>query len=53
MAPKRRPTQTCTICGAPSLPSLIKGQGKCQRHWTEGAWGKAWADKVCPPTKTT
>jgi len=37
---------TCTICKKPSIPGLFKGAGKCQYHWNEGVWGKAWADNV-------
>lgn len=29
----------CTKCGAPGLPGLIPGAGKCQRHWNLGVWG--------------
>lgn len=35
----------CTKCGKPGIPGLIQGNGKCQYHWTEGVWGKAWADE--------
>lgn len=34
----------CTKCGKPGIPGLIDGAGKCQYHWNEGVWGKAWAD---------
>lgn len=36
----------CSICGAPGIPGLTRGQGKCQHHWTAGVWGKVWAEKV-------
>jgi len=39
----------CTICGKPGIPGLLRGQGKCQEHWTAGVWGQAWADKVHKP----
>lgn len=38
--------QACTVCGEPSIPGLLAGHGKCQHHWTVGAFGQAWADHV-------
>ena len=38
--------QKCTICGEPSIRGMSHGNGKCQYHWNEIAFGKEWADKV-------
>lgn len=35
----------CTICGAPGIPGLLQGAGKCQYHYDVGQFGKEWADK--------
>jgi hypothetical protein len=39
--------EVCSIagCGAPSLPGLTTGAGKCNFHWAEGVWGRTWALK--------
>jgi hypothetical protein len=29
----------CTLCGAVGIPGLIRGAGKCQAHWNNGAHG--------------
>lgn len=29
----------CTLCGAVGIPGLIRGAGKCQAHWNNGAYG--------------
>ena len=42
MSTKKNP---CTLCGAPGLPGLIAGAGKCQYHWNVGVYGQAWADQ--------
>ena len=39
-------TNTCTVCGKPSIPGLHRGSGKCQYHWNAMLWGKEWADWV-------
>jgi len=36
----------CTVCGAPGIPGLKKGNGKCQFHWNAGNWGADWAEKI-------
>lgn len=38
--------QQCTICGAKTIPGLIRGAGKCQYHYNVGQFGKEWADQV-------
>jgi len=36
----------CTICGAPGIPGLVQGAGKCQYHWNVGQYGEAWANRI-------
>ncbi len=43
----------CTICGAPGIPGLYKGSGKCQYHWNVGAFGKARADEIKAQTTSS
>ena len=38
--------QKCSICGHDSIPGLRSG--KCQFHWTKGAYGIEWAAKIYP-----
>jgi len=42
----RKTNNPCTICGAPGIPGLLRGSGKCQYHYNIGQFGKEWADKV-------
>ena len=36
----------CTICGAPGIPGLVQGAGKCRYHWNVEQYGEAWANHV-------
>lgn len=43
---------SCTICGKPSIPGLLRGAGKCQYHYNVGQFGKAHADSVADQANT-
>lgn len=45
-----RTKNPCTICGMPGIPGLIRGAGKCQAHWNNGAHGTPLPEENAPPT---
>jgi hypothetical protein len=37
--------QKCVHCDLPSIPGMKKGQGLCQKHWDQFAYGQKFTDR--------